>query len=152
MLEPDLAWTGARFESGVQVELRSDGCLGRVGPRLAAETAVTPLRRRALLPGFVSAHSHAFQRGLRGFGEHFPSGAGSFWSWREAMYGLVERLDADAIHAISLRCFREMLAAGITTVGEFHYVHRRADGHWRDLDEAVLQAARDSGIRLVLLQ
>ena len=69
-----------------------------------------------MFPGFVSAHSHAFQRGLRGHGETFPCGQGSFWSWRQAMYQLVERLDAHALHEICLSCFGEMLAAGITTV------------------------------------
>ncbi|MFO0875457.1 MAG: formimidoylglutamate deiminase [Phycisphaerales bacterium] len=161
ILAPELAWTGERFEPGIEIELRDDGRFGRVGragDRTAREAGPTSgasvqrLDRVALMPGFVNVHSHAFQRGLRGRGELFPAGAGSFWSWREAMYDLVERLDAERIHAISLRCFREMLVAGITAVGEFHYVHRGPDGRWRELDEAVLRAARDAGIRIVLLQ
>jgi formimidoylglutamate deiminase len=109
----------------------------------------------AHLPGFVNAHSHAVQRGLRGRGERFPAGAGSFWTWREAMYRLVEELDHDALRALTERAFREMLAAGITTVGEFHYLHHAGDGDpagdWA-LDRAVIDAARATGIRLVLLQ
>ena len=73
----------------------------------------------------VNAHSHAFQRGLRGRGETFPTGSGNFWTWREAMYALVGRLDSAELYALSLQGFREMRAAGITTVGEFHYVHHR---------------------------
>jgi len=155
LLIPDFVWTGERFEAGVQVELLDDGTFGRVGHRLSAATPEIPTERfagRAIMPGFVNAHSHAFQRGLRGLGEHFPVGAGSFWSWREAMYALVDGLDPESIQRLSRRCFIEMLEAGITTVGEFHYVHRDPDGRWAEMDEAVLAAARDVGIRIVLLQ
>ncbi len=158
ILAPELAYVGGRFERDLHVELRADGRIGRVGRRLldrsdpVAGATLIELPRRALLPGFVNAHSHAFQRGLRGLGESFPAGAGSFWSWREAMYSLVDRLDPTSLHELSLRCFREMLAAGITTVGEFHYVHRDGDGRWAAMDDAVLAAARDAGIRIVLLQ
>jgi formimidoylglutamate deiminase len=133
----------------VRVAIGADGRIAGVGA--LEEPASERLSGQALLPGFVNAHSHAFQRGLRGRGERFPSGAGSFWSWREAMYALVEELDADKLRALSLRAFREMLAAGITTVGEFHYLHHAKDGDWA-LDEAVLSAAREAGIRLVLLE
>ncbi|MBC03571.1 MAG: formimidoylglutamate deiminase [Phycisphaerae bacterium] len=105
-----------------------------------------------LLPGFVNGHSHAFQRGMRGQGESYPDGAGSFFTWRESMYRLVESLDPDRCHEITRRCFEEMLDAGITTVGEFHYVHHGADaGRDHALDEAVVRAASDAGIRLMLL-
>lgn len=105
-----------------------------------------------LLPGFVNGHSHAFQRGMRGQGESYPHGAGSFFTWRESMYRLVDSLDPDRCHEITRRCFQEMLDAGITTVGEFHYVHHGADaGRDHALDQAVIQAATDAGIRLVLL-
>ena len=149
VFEADLTWTGSSFERGVRVAVDPEG-------RIAAVWALTQapserLVNRALLPGFLNAHSHAFQRGLRGRGERFPAGAGSFWTWREAMYGLVEALDAERLQELSARAFREMLAAGITTVGEFHYLHHGANRDW-ELDEAVLAAARETGIRLVLLQ
>ena len=99
------------------------------------------------------AHSHAFQRGLRGHGETFPEGAGNFWTWREAMYDLVGRLDAEELHALSRQCFREMRAAGITTVGEFHYVHHREpDALDYAFDEVVLAAAAEAGIRVAFIQ
>ncbi|HUR93479.1 MAG TPA: formimidoylglutamate deiminase [Gemmatimonadales bacterium] len=148
LLEADLAWTGSGFESGVQIAVDDGGRIEAVGAR--ARTQVTRLRGIALLPGFVNAHSHAFQRALRGHGERFPVGAGSFWTWREAMYTLVEQLDRATVRQISRRAFEEMRDAGITTVGEFHYVHHERDGDYA-LDEAVLQAATDAGIRLVLL-
>jgi formimidoylglutamate deiminase len=120
-------------------------------PATAAELETLP--RRALLPGFVDAHSHAFQRGLRGRGERFPAGAGSFWSWREEMYRLVGALDRDCLFELSLAAFREMRAAGITAVGEFHYLHH-ADPDAADwaFDEVVLAAAAAAPIRLVLLE
>lgn len=151
MLAADLTWTGERFAPDLQVEIGADGRITRVGALGLAPTQ--RLARRALLPGFVNAHSHAFQRGLRGFGERFPGGAGSFWSWREAMYDLVTHLDVPRFRALCERAFREMLAVGITTVGEFHYLHHHHAGR-RDwaFDEAVIAAARAAGIRLVLLE
>jgi formimidoylglutamate deiminase len=148
LLEADLTWTGSSFEPNVQIALdahgriEAAGSLGRPGP--------TRLPGVALLPGFIDAHSHAFQRGLRGRGEEFPAGAGSFWTWREAMYALVGSLDRATLRRISARAFAEMRDAGITTVGEFHYVHHEREGDFA-LDEAILQAADDAGIRLVLL-
>jgi formimidoylglutamate deiminase len=103
------------------------------------------------LPGMPSAHSHAFQRGLAGHGEA-ARGDDSFWSWREAMYRLAAGLDAEALYAVSFRAYREMLAAGFTSVAEFHYLHRRADGERAtELVEAVIRAASDAGIRLAFI-
>ncbi|MAV54911.1 MAG: hypothetical protein CMJ28_03035, partial [Phycisphaerae bacterium] len=103
-------------------------------------------------PAFTSAHSHAFQIGLRGDGEQFPPGAADFWSWRQAMYGLVERMNPDLAYALASRCYQEMLAAGIQTVGEFHYLRHASTGQPDFvLDQAILQAAHDTGIELVLL-
>jgi formimidoylglutamate deiminase len=151
LLEADLTWTGERFEPGVGVGVGADGRIAAIGRGLAGERE--RLRGRALLPGFVDVHSHAFQIGLRGRGESFPAGRGSFWTWREAMYDLVESLTPARLRELSRRTFLEMRRAGITTVGEFHYVHH-ADTAAADfaLDEAVVAAARDAGIRLVLLE
>jgi formimidoylglutamate deiminase len=148
LLEADLTWTGAGFESGIQIAIEADGRIEAVG-RLGRPDAER-LTGLALLPGFVDAHSHAFQRALRGSGEDFPSGAGSFWTWRQAMYELVESLDRASLRRISAQAFGEMRDAGITTVGEFHYVHHEREGDFA-LDEAILQAAADAGIRMVLL-
>ena len=105
-----------------------------------------------MLPAFTSAHSHAFQIGLRGSGERFPAGVADFWSWRQAMYGLVERMDPDLAYQLAHRCYWEMVQAGIRTVGEFHYLRHQVLGDSDfALDEAVIQAAHDAGIELVLL-
>ncbi|MHC4429843.1 MAG: amidohydrolase family protein, partial [Planctomycetota bacterium] len=142
IIEAELTWTGDTFQPGVQVAVSKDGRIGAVGRGLGAATR--ELAGQALVPGFVNAHSHAFQRGLRGAGERFPAGVGSFWSWREEMYQLVERLDAAATYELSKRAFDEMRACGSTTVGEFHYLRHAGDTDYA-LDEAVLRAARDAG-------
>jgi formimidoylglutamate deiminase len=151
LLQPDLTWTGKRFEPDVQIAIGEDGRIEAVGN--LGRSPDLHLKNRALLPGMVSAHSHAFQRGLRGRGETFPAGAGSFWSWREAMYGLVGRLEAPEFQALCLQTFREMRAAGITSVGEFHYFHHREAGaEDYAFDELVLAAAAEAGIRIVLIE
>ncbi|HKT61708.1 MAG TPA: formimidoylglutamate deiminase [Gemmatimonadales bacterium] len=148
VLEAELTWTGAAFEPGIQIAIGADGRIEAVGT--LARPGAERLPGLALLPGFVDAHSHAFQRALRGSGESFPAGAGSFWTWRQAMYALVESLDRDSLRRISAQTFGEMRDAGITTVGEFHYVHHVREGDFA-LDDAILEAAADAGIRMVLL-
>jgi formimidoylglutamate deiminase len=154
IIEADLTWVDGSFQRGVKVRVDQEGNIAEVGS--LAEPATLRLVGRALLPGFVNAHSHAFQRALRGHGEKFRSGAGSFWSWREAMYSLVERVSPDEVYELCLRAYGEMMRAGITTVGEFHYLHhspQAIEGSSRDfaVDEAVIRAGADSGIRQVLL-
>ncbi len=104
------------------------------------------------LPGMANAHSHAFHRALRG---RVNGGGGNFWSWREQMYAAAEQLNPDTYFALARAVFAEMVQAGITVVGEFHYVHHRPGGHpYRDpnaMGLAVRQAADEAGIRLTLL-
>ena len=108
-----------------------------------------------MIPGLASAHSHAFQRGLRGRTQR--SGArGSFWSWRALMYRFAEGLHPESIHALSKLAFRELARGGVTAVGEFHYVHHQPDGTpYEDrveLAAAVVRAAREVGLRITLLR
>ena len=163
-----LTWTGRRFERNVVVGVSAEGVITEVlrggAEKSKVEDEAMPVRRlerQALLPGFVNCHSHAFQRGLRGRGEDYErrvsSDGGndgearpSFWSWREEMYRLVGSMDEDRCYELTRQCFDEMRASGITTVGEFHYLHH-GDAHF-DLDAVVLRAAEDAGLRLVLLQ
>ncbi len=152
-LEAELTWTGERFEPDIRITVERSGRIADVTKISEADPAATRMAGKALLPGFVNAHSHAFQRGLRGRGESFPAGAGSFWSWREAMYELAGGLDPDRFHRLYVETFREMRRAGITTVGEFHYLHHANAGELDfRFDEAVLAAATEAGIRLVLLE
>jgi formimidoylglutamate deiminase len=117
----------------------------------AVEPSSGPWDGYLALPGMPNAHSHAFQRALAGRGEA-RRGEDGFWSWREAMYGLAGSLTAEAMGVVARFAFSEMLAAGFTSVAEFHYLHHGADGAApADMADALLAAARDAGIRLVLL-
>jgi formimidoylglutamate deiminase len=103
----------------------------------------------------VNAHSHAFQRGLRGRAERPGSPGDDFWTWREEMYRLADGLDPESIEAAGLETYREMAAAGYGALGEFHYVHHRPGGEPYDdpnaMAKAVARAARAAGLRVVLL-
>ena len=122
-----------------------------VTPDVAPSSGAT-LLGGAVLPGLANAHSHAFHRALRG---RTHAGGGTFWTWRDAMYSLASRLDPDNYLALARAVYAEMALAGITTVGEFHYVHHGPGGQPYDdqnaMGHALQQAARDAGIRLTLL-
>ena len=141
---------GAKSGLGVTIE---DGRISKVEPATEGER----LPGRAIAPGFVNDHSHAFQRGLRGSVERRdPSHPhDDFWTWRERMYALADGLAPDTVREASRRCYEEMLSAGYTSVTEFHYVHHKPDGtSYEDpnvLAKAVVMAAADAGIRLLLL-
>lgn len=108
--------------------------------------------RGLVLPGLVNAHSHAFHRSLRGITH---AGSGDFWSWREPMYAIANRLNPDNYRALATAVFAEMALAGITGVGEFHYVHHPTGGGRYDdpnaMGRAMVDAARLAGVRLALL-
>ncbi|MDN5795515.1 MAG: formimidoylglutamate deiminase [Intrasporangium sp.] len=105
-----------------------------------------------VVPGFANCHSHAFHRALRGRTHH---GGGTFWTWREVMYAVAARLEPDSYLALARATYAEMALAGITAVGEFHYVHHAPDGTpYADpnaMGEALRQAATEAGVRLTLL-
>jgi formiminoglutamate deiminase len=105
-----------------------------------------------VIPGIANAHSHAFQRALRG---RTQAATGSFWTWRRQMYELAGRLDPDSMFKLSRACFAEMALAGVTLVGEFHYLHHGPDGvAYEDpnsMGSAVIRAAQEAGLRTTLL-
>lgn len=104
------------------------------------------------IPGLANAHGHAFHRALR---SRTQAGRGTFWTWRELMYRAAERLSPDTYHRLARATFAEMALAGITCVGEFHYLHHHLDGtRYADPNEmgrALLAAADEAGIRITLL-
>jgi formiminoglutamate deiminase len=125
--------------------------------RFAAVTAGTaPGDARRLpgvvLPGFADVHSHAFHRALRG---RTHDHGGTFWTWRERMYAVAARLDPDSYLALARAAFAERVLTGVTTVGEFHYLHHAPDGRpYADpnaMGHALAQAAAEAGVRLTLL-
>jgi len=152
---PDLVYVDGRFESDRAV-VCDDGKVLQVIEGNQAANAVR-LKNRALLPGLVNAHSHAFQRVIRGRTERRSQNTtDSFWTWREQMYDAANRLEPEDIYAVSRMAFLEMALTGITAVGEFHYIHHARDGStYSDpnlLSREVIRAARDVGIRIALLR
>ena len=155
---PDLMYVGGRFARGLA--LVADERTGRVVRVARADEALTGrvvrLPGRALLPGMVNAHSHAFQRVIRGRTEHRAAARDSFWTWREEMYSAAARLTPEDLYDASRMAFLEMALAGITSVGEFHYLHRTPEGsEYEDpnlLARQVVRAARDCGLRVALLR
>jgi formiminoglutamate deiminase len=148
----ELAWLGGeRAEEGVLIELE--------GERIASVTsgvASAPPEAGSLagltIPGMANAHSHAFQRALRG---RTQQERGDFWSWRRRMYEVAEAIDPDAYLALARATFGEMALAGITAVGEFHYLHHGPGGaRYEDpnaIGKAVIAAARQAGVRITLM-
>jgi len=104
------------------------------------------------IPGLANCHSHAFHRALRG---RTQRDQGTFWTWRDQMYGVAARLTPDTYFDLAFATYREMAAAGISSVGEFHYLHHQPDGTPYDdpnaMGNALIEAVRQAGIRITLL-
>ena len=151
---PDYVYVDGRFQPDRAVVCDDAGKIVEIVEN--APDAIR-LKGRALLPGMVNAHSHAFQRVIRGRTEHRSQhSTDSFWTWREQMYAAANALEPDEIYAASRLAFLEMALTGITAVGEFHYIHHSRDGSpYSDpnlLEREVIRAARDVGIRIALLR
>ncbi|MFC7309928.1 formimidoylglutamate deiminase [Streptomyces monticola] len=147
------AWLETNVEPGVVVETAPDD--GRItAVRKGVETpppGATALRGLTV-PGLANTHSHAFHRALR---STVQVGSGTFWTWREVMYQVAARLTPETYYALARAVYAEMALAGVTAVGEFHYVHHAPGGTPYDdpnaMGEALIAAARDAGIRITLL-
>ena len=151
---PDLIYVDGRFQSGRAVVCDEAGKIVEITEN---PTNAIRLSGRAMLPGMINAHSHAFQRVIRGRTEHRSEHTSdSFWTWREQMYAAANTLEPDEIYNVSRKAFLEMALTGITAVGEFHYIHHARDGSpYSDpnlLEREVIRAARDVGIRIALLR
>jgi formimidoylglutamate deiminase len=153
---PDYVYTGGRFEPELAVVCDSKGRITGLTRETESAGRVVRLENRAMLPGLVNAHSHAFQRVIRGRTERRTSAHDSFWTWREMMYSAAMRLDPEEIYDASRMAFLEMALGGITSVGEFHYIHHAPDGSPYDdanvMAKAVIEAARTVGLRIALLR
>jgi formiminoglutamate deiminase len=146
-------WQGATHDilCDVLVEVTGDTITSVVADAGGPPTGAFELRGLTI-PGLVNAHSHAFHRALRG---RTQADRGSFWTWRSTMYDVAERLTPENYERLATAVFAEMVLAGITTVGEFHYVHHRPGGAPHDdeiaMSRALVRAAATAGIRLTLL-
>jgi formiminoglutamate deiminase len=146
----ELAWLGDRPVADVQIEIDS-GRFTAVTPGAPAGPGAQRLPGLTL-PGLANAHSHAFHRALRG---RTHTGLGTFWTWRERMYEVAQRLDPDRYLALATATYGELAMAGVTCVGEFHYLHHQRDGRpYADpnaMGHALVAAAAAAGVRLTLL-
>ncbi|MGV9255502.1 formimidoylglutamate deiminase [Streptomyces sp. NPDC003697] len=142
---------GTPVEPGVALDVH-DGRIAAVRTDVTAPPAGAEVLRGLTLPGLANAHSHAFHRALRGT---VQVGSGTFWTWREVMYAVADRLTPERYHALARAVYAEMALAGITAVGEFHYVHHAPGGRrYADpnaMGEALIEAAAEAGIRITLL-
>jgi len=153
---PDLLFYENHFQTDLAVVCDANGTISEIVPA-DRTTGGVRLKNRALLPGLVNAHSHAFQRVIRGRTEYRSANqTDSFWTWRELMYRAANELSPDDVYTASQMAFLEMALSGITTVGEFHYLHNTVDGRpYADpnlLAREVVRAANDIGIRIALLR
>ena len=150
----EFAWLGAldgRVESGVVIEVVGNR-IAAVTPNIVSPPAGSVRLGGVTLPGMVNGHSHAFHRGLRGrtHGE-----MGTFWTWRNQMYALADRLDPASYRSLATAAYAEMVLAGFTTVGEFHYLHHGPGGvpyaDPNEMSNVLVEAAAAAGIRITLL-
>jgi formiminoglutamate deiminase len=141
------------WSAAVRLTVR-DGLITRV--QTGVEPAEGDERHRVAIPGLPNLHSHAFQRAMAGLTEHGDGAAGDdFWTWREAMYRSLDRLEPDDVEAVSALAYAEMLETGFTRVGEFHYLHHDPAGRPyadpAELANRIIAAAASTGIGLTLL-
>lgn len=154
--EPGLHFHAALLPGGWARSVRIQHAGGRI---TFIETNAAPLpgdeRAGIALPGVSNVHSHAFQRGMAGLAERRGAQGDGFWSWRQLMYQFVARLTPEDLEAIAAQAYVEMLEAGFTRVGEFHYVHHDVQGkayaNPAEMSERVVAAAARTGIALTLL-
>ena len=145
----ELAWIG-RLAERVTIAVE-DGRIASIEPDSAPPAGAIRLPG-ITIPGLVNPHSHALHRALRGRTQQVAS---DFWAWRSLMYRLADRLDPDRYHRLARATYAEMALAGITAVGEFHYLHHDRGGRpYADanaMGEALIAAAADAGVRLTLI-
>ncbi len=145
------AWLPNGVAAGVLVTVDGDGPIVNV----STVDDIPPDAERLtglVFPGFANTHSHAFHRALRG---RTHGDGGTFWTWRERMYTLAGKLTPETYLELARAAYAEMALAGITCVGEFHYLHHAPGGvRYSDpnaMGAALIHAAGDAGIRLTLL-
>jgi len=155
---PEMLFAEGHAHEGVGLLVDGNGSVAGLVAKdnVPPETRVVLLAGKALLPGLANAHSHTFQRLFRGRAEGRLSGGDTFWTWREQMYRAAAFVSPDDLYDVARATFLEMAYAGITAVGEFHYLHRDAEGNAYSepnlLSERVIAAARSVGLRIRLLR
>ena len=157
LYRPEMLYADGKFVAGDELLVSPEGLVLDRGEDLdRASVTVVEMPGKALMPGFVNAHSHSFQRLIRGKAESRVVSGRDFWSWRGTMYYAASKLDPQQVYDVARMAFLEMVLSGTTTVGEFHYLHNAPDGKPYDdpnlLGKQVIAAAESVGIRIVLLR
>ncbi|MFF3775547.1 formimidoylglutamate deiminase [Streptomyces sp. NPDC002232] len=146
------AWLDTNVEPGTALDVSADGRIVAVRTGVETPPPGAVVLRGLTIPGLANAHSHAFHRALRGT---VQVGSGTFWTWREIMYTVAQRLTPDSYFTLARAVYAEMALAGVTAVGEFHYLHHAPGGDRYDdpnaMGEALIAAAGEAGIRITLL-
>ena len=149
------AWIGGRWENAVLLGIDPSGHWTQVQPGVAVPPPDARELPGPVLPGLVDAHSHAFQRAFAGLSERRASDTDDFWSWRDRMYQVAQRITAPQMQAVAAHLYVELLRGGYTQVCEFHYLHHGPQGQpladRAALCDALAAAAGDAGIGLTLL-
>jgi formimidoylglutamate deiminase len=156
------AWINGAWVDGVLMVVGADGCWSSIHhstPKPTPADAHIAVLPGAVLPGFVNAHSHAFQRAFVGMAERRETAQDDFWSWRERMYAVALRISPEQLRAVATQLYAELLCGGYTHVCEFHYLHHAPDGtpyantgaDPLTMCHALAQAAQDTGIGLTIL-
>jgi formimidoylglutamate deiminase len=156
LYRPELLLSDARFLPNAGLLVSDDGKILAITASDTASDTIVDLPGKAVLPGFVNVHSHAFQRLIRGKSESRAVAGKDFWSWRGTMYHAAAQLEPKQVYDVACMTFLEMALAGTTTVGEFHYLHTAPNGKPYDdpnlLSKEVIAAAQSVGMRIVLLR
>ncbi|WP_432590660.1 formimidoylglutamate deiminase [Streptomyces sp. HD1123-B1] len=161
----EYAWLGGSVRPDVVIVAATDGRITSVRPGCPVPPAGSVTLRGLTVPGLANAHSHAFHRALRGYVQagsgaaaadrHGQGAPDSFWTWRKVMYEVADRLTPESYFELARAVYAEMAMAGITCVGEFHYLHHAPGGtRYGDpnaMGQALIAAAGEAGIRITLL-
>jgi len=149
------AWISGSWQKAVLLEAGPDGLWSRIVPGVSDPPPRAQRLSGPALPGLVNGHSHAFQRAFAGLTERREAEADDFWSWREQMYRVAQRIEPAHLQAIAAQLYIELLNVGYTHVCEFHYLHHRRDGSLfqdpLEMSWALALASAEAGVQLTLL-
>lgn len=148
--------TDSGWANDVLIRVDCNGVILELKPDTQLEADFSGIRLQgAIIPGLPNSHSHAFQWAMAGLGEKSGKGGDSFWTWRQAMYGFVDAIQPEDLQAIASALYMQMLKAGYTSVGEFHYLHHDISGNLyanpAEMSQRIFESAKESGINLTLL-
>jgi formimidoylglutamate deiminase len=149
------AWLSGNWQQNVLLEAGSDGLWSRIVPGVTDPPPRAERLAGAALPGLVNGHSHAFQRAFAGLTERRENEVDDFWTWREQLYRVAQRIEPSVLQAIAAHLYIELLRVGYTHICEFHYLQHRRDGSLYpdplEMSWALARASAEAGVQLTVL-